>query len=230
MELEYFTSVITTYWLYNDNGFQDCSNLETLGTKNILYYDRGARGDSFGYSNCKKIDHLTTYNFIGQANGSANTGAFQNMSLRYLLLPRFSGLRGNGYVSLNYSAGNKFMDFGALIKTMYRAWYNIPQCVVLRSPIKVSMEGGNGNDIQKLYVPSNLVSEYLADTAWQQNVRKVGDVYQVFAIGGDEWQEQFASTSNPASEYADVEYYAPELYDEYVEGYEESKATANAQL
>ena len=230
MELERFTKVVNTYWLYIDNGFTDCSNLETLGTKNILYNDGHQNGRSFGYANCKKIDHLTTYNFIGQATGSTNSGAFPYMKLRFLLLPRFSGLKGNGYVTLYHSASNKFMDFGALVKTISAAWHDNPQCVVLRSPIKASMEGGNGYAIQKLYVPSNLVSEYLADTAWQGNVNKVNGVPKIYAIGGTEWQEQFATTSNPAAEYADVEYYAPELYDEYVEGYEESKATANAQL
>ncbi len=149
------------------------------------------------------------------------------MSLRYLLLPRFSGLNGNGNVSLYRSGGNKFVDFGALVDYVGHVWYNNLQCLVLRRHQMVTTDSG-GYKVDKLFVPSNLVDEYKADANWQTWMKKTNDVYQVFAIGGAEWQEQFASTSNPASEYADVEYYAPELYDEYVEGYEESKATAAA--
>ena len=219
-ELKHFVKVIAI----DTGSFRSCNNLEKLGTDNILYEN----GASFGsITGTTKLKRLATYKLIGKTANST-WDCFTNLTIPYLLLPRCSGGAGNGNVSIYRCGGNKLIDFGALVDYVGPVWYNNISCLVLRHPTMATTGKSSSYKVNKLYVPSNLVEEYKADANWQTWMQKTNNVYQVFAIGGTEWQEMFSSTSDPSSEYADVEYYAPELYNEYVEGYEESKAAAAA--
>jgi len=219
-ELKYFVNFITV-----TNDFKNCTNLQSLGFDNVLYNQYLATNSSNSQViyGCTKLKRITTYNFIGTNQSSTSTGTmyFFEAHLNALLLPRASGAKGNGFA---YTSGahSMFIDFGALIKKAQQGSYTTPSTVVFRYP---GIVGGNYYNYNiKIFVPSELVDDYKSDTNWSKAASRI------YAIGGTEWQTLFASTSNPASEYADIEYYSPELYDEYVEGYEESKAAANAQL
>ena len=216
-ELKYFTKFISV-----TNNFKNCTNLQSIGFDNVLYnqYLASNSSNSQVLSGCTKLKSIPTYNFIGTRQTSTTYGAmyFYDAYLNALLLPRASGANGNGFANLSSMHG-MFVDFGPLIKRASQGNYTTPGTVVLRCPNIVS--GNLYNYNIKIYVPSDLLADYKADTNWSKAASRI------YAIGGTEWQTLFASTSNPAAEYADIEYYAPELYDEYVEGYEESKATAN---
>lgn len=216
-ELKYFTKFISV-----TNNFKNCTNLQSIGFDNVLYnqYLASNSSNSQVIYGCTKLKSIPTYNFIGTNNSSTTYGAlyFYDAYLNALLLPRASGAKGNGFAHTS-SAHSMFIDFGALIKKAQQGNYTAPGTVVFRYP---GIVGGNYYNLNiKIFVPSELVDNYKSDTNWSKAASRI------YAIGGTEWQTLFASTSNPASEYADIEYYAPELYDEYVEGYEESKATAN---
>ena len=73
-----------------------------------------------------------------------------------------------------------------------------------------------------IYVPESQVAAYQA-TSWVQASTNL----TIAAIGGTQWQNQFASVDNPAHEYANVKMYAPEFYDLYYEDYEDAKEIYN---
>lgn len=206
------------------NEFNGCTNLAKLGFSKVVenLYNGSNSSNCMVIANTSSIKSIPTYNFIGKIVGTSRCVYFQRSRTTYMFLPRASGEGGNGQANITDTRG--FWDFGALIKNISSPNYGCPTSIVLRCPNVVTGTLATGSyKPTYIYVPSNLLDAYKACT----NPNWAAISSRIYAIGGERWQTLFASTSNPASEYADIEYYAPELYDEYVEGYEESKVTAN---
>ena len=66
-----------------------------------------------------------------------------------------------------------------------------------------------------VFVREDMVSSFQAHSYWSKDT--------IAPIGGSAWIEAFGSES----EYANVQYYAPDMYEWYVEEYEKAKAAAN---
>ena len=66
-----------------------------------------------------------------------------------------------------------------------------------------------------VFVREDMVEAFQAHSYWNKDT--------IAPIGGNEWVTAFGSTS----EYANVQYYAPDMYEWYVEEYEKAKAAAN---
>lgn len=219
-ELKYFIN----YKTFETNTFTYCSNLEEIDIVNVQY--QAHNGNTL--NQCTKIKKLITYQYLGlKGSSSSATMYFTDTDLEYLLLPRALGQTGGSRSAQLQSYNNcEFIDIGALINAVYNLGrYSAAKYVVLRHPSVVTCYSWHTYKRRsKVFVPANLLEQYKVANVWKSYPQ------DIFAIGGTEWQEMFSSTSDPSSEYADIEYYAPELYNEYVEGYEESKTAALEQL
>lgn len=161
------------------------------------------------------------------------TGLAANTSMRYLkhaLLPSLRSIsnwptRGANMTCFDfgYYSGsvNQIASYGPFAN-------NAKWCMIMRAPSVVPLTrsfGSNGgtairnSSYGRIFVPASLVSDYQSHDYW-------GVICNVAAIGGTEWQSYFEDAEHPSSEYANVEVYAPELYDSYYEEYEKAKAAS----
>ena len=178
------------------------SNNSLLSTfRELHYFGYMTNPDLQGSPNLKTI-------FTGRFNRIATNFALRYLS--YVLLPSLktaaNGVFRNGNPScldVGYYTGS-FYDFMALIN---------PKYIIIRGKTVNSL----GRAISKgtVFVREDMVASFQADTYWNKDT--------IAPIGGSAWVAAFGSES----EYANVQYYAPDMYEWYVEEYEKAKATAN---
>ena len=163
----------------------------------------------------------TLYKFYGgKVFTVKGDNAFQSSNLTYVLLPRFTSsttwiFRGSSlrHADLGWiTAFNSIINYHEFTDT--EGW-----TMVLRSnnPLSVTKTLEDGT----IFVPESLINNY----AKQQNVVNSRGLL-IAPIGGTEWQAAFAAATDPTSEYANVEVYCPEWYDEYMVDYAAAKASA----
>lgn len=223
-ELRFFTSVIRFVGNNSGNDFNGCSNLERVDTRNIMYQYAYT---SQPFAKCYNLKRIVTYNYKGlNSSHSSNVYCFIDTGLPYIFVPRARGANAHtssytGNININSMARVTVLDIGHLVKSA-NSNYSSPKIMILRRENGVVTGNKNWSGLNYLFVPSALVDSYKAHSSYS------GVVSKIYAIGGTQWQTVFSSADNPSSEYADIEIYAPEFYNEYVAGYEESKAAANA--
>lgn len=142
----------------------------------------------------------------------------EDFSLRYLpyaLFPSlttasswtFRGASSQAYTCLDvgYYTGSLNNTLAYIEKTKY---------IVIRGKTVCGLTSRN---ISKgtVFVREDMVSSFQAHSYWSKDT--------IAPIGGSAWIEAFGSSS----EYANVQFYAPDMYDWYVVEYEKAKAAAN---
>ena len=140
-----------------------------------------------------------------------------NTSLRrldYVLLPQVSScsnwpFRGGSYLCIDFgyctSSLNSVLNYSSTSIYILRG-YSIPYLA----------RNISGAFNALVFVQPSMVASFQEHEYW--------GLETIAAIGGQEWQDAFSDAANPASEYANVEVYAPDMYDWYVEEYEKAKS------
>lgn len=108
-------------------------------------------------------------------------------------------------LDVGYYTGSLSNTLAYIEKTKYIIIRNKTVNALNRS----SVSGGT------VFVRGDMVEAFQAHSYWSKET--------IASIGGNEWVTAFGSTS----EYANVQYYAPDMYEWYVEEYEKAKAAAN---
>jgi hypothetical protein len=170
------------------------------------------------------FDHCTSLSFINLENITSlpSPYTFSDGAFLKRFLPSIISVG-------QYSLGNAgqhhtaLQDLGASISSLTNPFRYVSTTLVVRAATPPTWTNGvsvNGNG--KVYVPADALNTYKGATGWS------GLASVMYAIGGPEWQSEFASATNPSSEYADVEVNAPDYYAEIVAAYEASKSAANS--
>lgn len=211
-ELIFFTKIVSL----PENFVREASNLESIKLDNIV--SLGSQNTFYGNEKCTSIGYTgNLHDMHNNALGGCNE--------RYFFFPSYMGCNGIWATKMNrWNDQNRIVDFGAKVTAMQMGWRWFGTKIVFRSPAPPTYSKSNQNErITRIYVPASSLSLYI-DSDW-------GTAYPniIFAIGGNEWQEQFASAPDPTYEYADVVLYAPSEYvNAYIAKYEEAKNATNS--
>gem|GEM_PF-4984415 len=140
-----------------------------------------------------------------------------NLSLRYLPYALFPSLTTAGNwpfrgvpspytcIDFGYYTGSVDSPLAYAEKTKY---------IIIRNKT-VNTLSSRSISAGTVFVREDMVEAFQAHSYWNKDT--------IAPIGGNEWVTAFGSTS----EYANVQYYAPDMYEWYVEEYEKAKAAAN---
>ena len=234
---------INAFQMYSTGHFQGCTSLESVSLpKSLVYSGRqtfsgctalsSVHGSEFietmraqVFENCSSLVHL-------RLNGvkEFSQGAFTSLTkLSRVFIPNAETLQGG--VFQNMSTTLTLIDIGRKCTEMIKGnsnnvFYgfsstNTKQRVVMvcRAVVPPSITAFSNTASWRpnaIYVPQASLSAYKSASVWSTYEANI------FAIGGSEWQDEYADASVPSSEYADIECNLDGFYDydELVAAYE----------
>ena len=154
------------------------------------------------WRNCQALSKLVLSSYIGELGYSGSINTARSMFLRCYDLKRLILPKVSNYYKLSDGSGPSsftLIDFGMISNIgsdnaqATRYGITTSTAIIIRSTSVPTVGTNLRNTMRKVYVPTDLVDAYKADATWS-----AASAY-IFAIGGEEWVEQFGGSNEYAN-------------------------------